>query len=92
MKTNIYRMLPAYTGDLLCDVIDLDIYGILAEKIVKRENSEGIIEYLYRNIDGEDLVFIKALLSEIIKNYIFQKTMFILAQESYISSEIRDRK
>lgn len=33
-----------------------------------------------------DLGFVRVLLDEIVKNYSFQKVMFLLAQETYIES------
>ncbi len=84
MKTNIYRVLTAYTGDLLCDIIDKEVYPFLAEKIVRKENPEGIAYYLKLNMGYLDLVFIRALIHEMVKNFAFQKIMFLLIQETYI--------
>ena len=35
MKNGIYIILDGHTDDMLCDIIDKEIYPILTEKIVK---------------------------------------------------------
>lgn len=39
-------MVVAYTGDLLCDIVDREVYPVLAEKMVRKEEGDGILGYL----------------------------------------------
>lgn len=48
LKSSIYSKAAAYTCDLLCDVIDKQVYPILAESVVRNAELEATVEGLER--------------------------------------------